>query len=128
MNGEIKDKILVAVYGSLRKNYWNHRLLEDSKFLGEFRTGEIFTMFSLGAYPGINLNGKHSITCEIYEVNNRTFERLDQLEGYPHYYNRVQIETPYGHAWIYYLERESNNYNIVESGDWNEYTNKNGKN
>jgi len=41
------NKILVAVYGSLRQNMGNHRLLENANYLGEFKTEPVFSLYSL---------------------------------------------------------------------------------
>ena len=72
-------KYKVAVYGSLRQGFGNHRILGDSKLLGnEWIPG--FEMFQLGSYPGIR-KGESSILTEVYEVSGETLERLDTLEG-----------------------------------------------
>lgn len=122
---EYKTPCLVCVYGTLRRNQGNHRRLADSKFLGEFKTDPNFTMFSMGGFPGIFLNGKNSIICEVFEVaDDRTMQSLDSLEGYPDFYNRTQIDTPWGKAWVYHIEesnRHGYNYPIIESGDWINY-------
>lgn len=113
----------VAVYGSLRQGFGNHQLLQDSEFLGTMITQNEWTMYSLGGFPGIVPKGEISILTEVYEVNDEIFQRLDRLEGYPEFYNRQEIETPYGQAWIYYLEDRPSwgSPIIVQSGDWAEY-------
>lgn len=114
----------VLVYGSLRKGFGNHYLLENSRFLGEVKTGPHYTMYSFGGFPALSLNGDTTIVGEVYEVDEETMARLDRLEGYPNFYDRVLIPTEYGEAWMYFIhdiDREA--LPVVESGDWKEYRN-----
>lgn len=122
-------KNLVSVYGSLREGMGNHRLLEseNSKLLGEFRTKPEYTLFSLGAFPGLLKNGNTSIVVEVYEVTDNVLKRLDGLEGYHEddleqsFYIRETINTPFGESYIYFYNGNPGNKEIVESGDWTEY-------
>lgn len=118
---------LVAVYGSLRKGLGNHRVLGESKLIGTTKTEPKFTMFSYGAFPGLLKDGDTEITIEVYKPeNNDTWERLDVLEGYPDFYDRMIIETEFGNAWMYY-NKNAGRYNngTVDSGDWKEFILKN---
>lgn len=109
----------VAVYGSLRQGMGNHRVLGDSPLLGQCRvTG--FEMFSLGGFPFVR-HGDGEITIEVYAVNEHTSMRLDNLEGYPSFYNRALIWTPYGPAWIYFIDRQETTAPPVTHGDWVAY-------
>lgn len=113
---------LVAVYGSLRKGFGNHRLLEGCKQLGNHWVPG-FEMFSLGAFPGIRKGHSHIFT-EVYEVDDDTLKRLDLLEGYRgveemNFYNRIEVDTPYGDAKMYTLEGAQYQDNpVVEGGNW----------
>lgn len=82
-------------------------------------------MYSLGAFPGITLNGNTPITIEVYEIDDFTLVRLDSLEGFPNFYNRMQINTEFGSVWIYYLDDNNkyykNNRPPIDSGDWMAY-------
>ena len=112
---------LVAVYGSLREGFGNHSLLGDSELKSTERLRGGFTMLHLGGFPGVVLEGDSDITVEVYEVDDDVFARLDQLEGYPSFYNRKQVKTTEGMAWMYYLECKdewTNTY--IPSGDWND--------
>lgn len=112
-------KLLVAVYGSLRKGFGNSGLLKDSVFLG---TTDIpgFIMYSLGSFPGIMPDKDKSIFAEVYEITEATLERLDRLEGNPTFYKRELVETPYGQAWVYVLQPQARyeNLPVVETGEW----------
>ena len=109
---------LVFVYGSLRKGYGNHRLLQDSEFKGYHNTEPAYTMYSLGPFPMVGETGHHSIVGEVYEVDEDTALALDNLEGYPHFYDRIIIDTEHGPAWMYVGGHTGQ---IVESGDWTEH-------
>lgn len=109
----------VAVYGTLRQGFGNHRLLEHSKFLGKTKTDAIFSMHGR-IVPWISNGGDTQITVEVYEIDEQTLQSLDWLEGYPNYYDRQIINTEFGEAWIYFIDnRLVGNY--IESGDWAEY-------
>lgn len=113
----------VAVYGSLRKNMGNHGFLVNAKHLS---TEEIkgFRMYSLGGFPAVLYNGgQNTVTVEVYEVDDDTFESLDMLEGYPRFYDRDEVDTSQGSAWIYYHHTPPSDV-IVDSGDWVEFAGK----
>jgi len=110
----------VAVYGSLLSNKGNHCLLEGSKYIGTTLTPPEYTMYSLGGFPCIALEGGTPIHVEVYEVDESVFGMLDRLEGYPSFYNRKEIETELGTAWIYYISDVNylGKLNVVTSGRW----------
>jgi gamma-glutamylaminecyclotransferase len=124
---EPQSGALYAVYGTLRKGYGNHRLLDNPycELLGTIKTEPKFKMVSLGGFPGVIPNeGTQEVVVEIYRVNSENVEqRLDWLEGYPSFYNKTEIPTPWGTANMYILdEHRYGSNNIVESGDWNIHT------
>ena len=116
------------VYGSLLSGLHNHSLIANGELLGEHETDPEFTMFSLRAFPGVVHRGSTKIKGEVYEVNKQTFKALDSLEGYPSFYNRELINTPYGEAWIY-LINDSYEFNreVVDDGDWRRYYQEDGR-
>jgi gamma-glutamylcyclotransferase (GGCT)/AIG2-like uncharacterized protein YtfP len=120
---------LYAVYGTLRKGYGNHRLLnnEHCRLLGTTTTPASMKMVSLGGFPGVIPNaGTQEVVVEIYEVNSADVEqRLDWLEGYPGFYQKTTIPTQWGEANMYILSEEKyGRYSVVESGNWNIHTGK----
>jgi len=107
----------IAVYGSLKRQYHNHALLAQSCFKGNDIL-EGWDMADLGAFPGV-FKGEGSIHVEVYEVTEEEMQSLDRLEGYPTFYNRTQVDTEYGKAWLYYLNNPSRYIDkIVEGGKW----------
>lgn len=118
----------IAVYGTLRKDQSNHRLIKDSKYLGSFETKPIFNMYSIGdGFPGIVLGGHTSVTMEVYEVDEATAAKVDSLEGYSElkknndFYDKKLIHTPYGEVSFYTYEANIEGLRVIKSGDWNEY-------
>ena len=108
---------LVFVYGSLKKDFYNHELLSSSEYISTHITDKKFTLVDLGAFPAVLNVGDTAIDGEIYRVNSNTFMELDKLEGYPRYYDRILISTDVGDAWMYILQK-NNNYPIIASGIW----------
>jgi len=120
-------KYLVAVYGSLRKKQSNYEYyLSSSVYKGTFSTEPEYTLHSLSYYPGLKLNGSTSVVMEVYEVDEKTLETLNRLEGYrpgekASFYDRIEINTPWGKAFTYIYVNELSKDSIVESGDWVAY-------
>ena len=115
------EKKLYAVYGTLKKGFGNHRILENNDLVFEGSVNIPYYMVSLGGFPGLIKDDKDNpIHIEVYEVTDEETERrLDRLEGYPSFYNKDMIETPVGEAHIYFLERSGYGDNgLVESGNW----------
>lgn len=114
------EPFYLAVYGTLKKGFHNHRLIEHCKFIGEYETLPIFTMYSLGPYPAVVHHGNTSITVEIYKIETESLaKKLDALEGYPRLYTKEIIHTEVGDLVIYLFNQPINGYKIIESGKWN---------
>lgn len=116
----------IAVYGSLREGLGNHGLIRGSKLLGTFKTNPEYSLYTLGGFPGLKPNGKTAVTMEVYEVDEDTARRVDQLEGYsPNrpatFYDKVDIETPFGTAGVYTYVSNIEEDRLVQSGDWTEF-------
>lgn len=115
----------IAVYGSLRKGFGNHSyyLEGNSNYLGT-DVLEGWVMYNLGAFPAIaeDKSGENkTIVVEVYEVSDQVLKALDGLEGYPHFYNRKEVGSHFGDAWIYFFNFPRENAVVVECGDWKEY-------
>ncbi|NEX19250.1 gamma-glutamylcyclotransferase [Thiorhodococcus mannitoliphagus] len=108
----------VFVYGTLLRGEVNHGLLVGAGFLGGFRTRPCYSLFLLGAYPGVVKGGRTQILGEVYEIDRACLRRLDRLEDYPRLYDRQQIQTPYGRAWIYVYRGSVEGCRVIRGGDW----------
>ena len=71
----------VAVYGTLRAGGRNdiQRLSADARLEGH--TTLRGTLFDLGWYPGLALNGSQEVLAEVYHITPALEQRLDQIEG-----------------------------------------------
>jgi gamma-glutamylcyclotransferase (GGCT)/AIG2-like uncharacterized protein YtfP len=110
--------MFVGVYGTLKKGYSNHRLLENYTFIGtELVKG--FDLYDLGPFPGIKL-GDNQVFIEIYEVNDQEgLDRLDSLEGYPYLYDKTTVTTKWGEVLLYVYNRElRDNDKLIKNGFW----------
>jgi len=102
--------------------------MKDKLFVyGTLMTGKrptdcvVGTLFNLGAFPGIILNGRTLVKGEILEVNESMLEQLDVYEGVSSgLYRRELIKTFNGvEAWIYLFNKTIPEYaKIIESGKW----------
>ena len=90
--------MLVFVYGSLKKGFYNHNLIKE---FNQVSKGTIKgKMYSLGAFPAILLSDDPSdvVHGEVYDVTtSEGLRRLDRLEGYdPNsnycFYNRSSVK------------------------------------
>lgn len=82
-------KTLVFVYGSLKRNEYNHGFMTNSNFLGKALTKNKFFMFDVGfpylvepeLIPEISHLLPSMVLGEVYEIDYPTFRNLDILEG-----------------------------------------------
>jgi len=134
-----RKKYLVFVYGTLKKGYGNNYLLKNSKFVGMGFTKNKYFMQREGiAFPyalpsdyfkEIPEHYKGHILGEVYEVDERTLERLDMLEGHPNFYQReittiiledgTEVQTFIYHYYDFYGEEyliEPDEHGFIE---WN---------
>ena len=109
----------VATYGTLRKGQgnWSH-YLHDSEHLGTFRING-YDMYTNGAFPYV-VAGEGEITVDVFVIDERTLSLLDQLEGYPRHYDRIQVEIDGESTWIYVIGNKGylRGCREVEGGDW----------
>lgn len=123
-NKEVTTRnILIAVYGSLRKEFGNHGLIKDAEYKGMFSTDPVYSLYSLGGYPGLKENGNTSVVMEVYAVNEAEAHNVDMLEGYTpgepaYFYDKVNLETPWGNAGLYIYVGTPSQNKLVKSGDW----------
>lgn|SRR5690606_2631371 len=109
---------LVAVYGTLKKGFGNHHLLQTSKFIA---AGSIsgHRLYQSGIpYVVCDATSPYTVAVEVYEVSPATLERLDSLEGHPDWYRRevTSVQLSSGetvNAAVYKMRNQP--YNTVEN-------------
>lgn len=120
--------MLLAVYGTLRKNRGNHRFLQADgvTFLGEHLTEPKFTMLACGGFPAVIPSGETVIKTEIYDINNNNvINRIYALENYSgnrgsvnNWYDTVDILTKWGKAEMFIWHENKRNLPVIKSGDF----------
>ena len=118
------DKSLIAVYGTLRRGCGNYEhLLKNADYMGTFKSEPTYSMYSLGGFPGVKEGGSTSIILEVFAVNAEEAKNVDNLEGYststvPYFYDKKEIDTPWGNAGIYIYVKQPDEDRLIVSGDW----------
>jgi len=106
------------VYGTLKRDFHNAYYLQDARFLGEFTTDSIYSMYNFGTYPAVSEFGQTSIKGEVYEISAIQLVSIDRLEWYPDFYQRVVIETSFGEAWMYVVSGQLCVDKMTTNGSW----------
>ena len=104
-------KELVFVYGTLKRHHGNNGLLPKNSFITSATTVDKYIMYSLGIPFVSKSNEMCKIHGEVYEVDKRTFNNLDMLEGHPNWYKREKIN-------VYLLPNKKNIKQIKEVKAW----------
>jgi len=100
---------LVFVYGSLKRGYKLHYLLESQLSVGNAVTHPLYRLFDLGSYPGlIEWPEGLEIHGEIYQVDADCLTQLDEVEGVAerlYVRRRISLQTSFEgteiHAWFW---------------------------
>lgn len=97
----------VFVYGTLRKGFKYHSLLQGAHFMGSATTCQRYALY-LAAYPCL-IKGEavSRIRGEVYTIDRTMLERLDELENHPCEYRREQVQVILDDgrklpAWVYF--------------------------
>lgn len=90
------NKVKVAVYGTLKAGYNNHRVLgNEAKLLGTGYTNKLYDMKDSG-FPVLLPNEKgKEVLVEVYEVPEEQLKALDRLEGVPRMYTREKTDVTF---------------------------------
>ncbi|WP_148861386.1 gamma-glutamylcyclotransferase family protein [Marinobacter fonticola] len=113
----------IAVYGTLKRGCANHALLRGARYVGTDRLQSI-ALYDLGHYPGAKLERSQGIEVEIYAVTPRGLNLLDRLEEHiprapeRSVYDRKQLETCHGPAWVYLYRRPVKGHRRIVRGGW----------
>jgi len=102
------------VYGSLKKGFDNHKLLQKyAKRVGKASTVGKFAMYedSFGNYPYLVKEPITKVIGELYEIKRKELlDKIDEFEGAPEYYKRkkIKVKTHKGVnlAFVYLREDE----------------------
>jgi gamma-glutamylcyclotransferase (GGCT)/AIG2-like uncharacterized protein YtfP len=108
----------VFVYGTLKQGGRFHPALEGCEFLGN-KTLKGFEMYDFhGSYPIVIKGDKDSkIHGEVYRVPAEVESILDQIEGYPHLYQKHVVKD----MTLYIFEdpkRVKGKFERIKDGVW----------
>lgn len=114
-------KHLVFVYGTLRKGFGNHYLLEDSELVGQGHTARSFALYADVIPYAFKDEEICPIKGEVYRVDEESLRDLDALEGHPRWYKREKTEVILEgdgrrEAWMYFFPHRQGR--LIESGDY----------
>lgn len=97
------------VYGTLKKHFHNHYLLQDASYLGSGHTKDKFALYAEGIPFVIKTEPVCHVHGEVYQVDRDTLSKLDALEGHPTWYCRELTsiiidgnEPQEVEAWLYF--------------------------
>lgn len=130
MNSEIPSN-LVAVYGTLRYGQGNFdRIIKGTShdYLGAHKISG-FYLISLGGFPCAipSRESDWTIDCDLFMVTDSCLTKMDALEGIDrNWYERVEVSTPKGTAYIYQyspkslytLYNSSKTFDVYLNGNW----------
>lgn len=110
----------VFVYGTLRPGEYNFRLMDGRCEVKGEATLPDAVLYHLGGYPGLKLKeGAGIVTGTFCTITDETLpKRLDQLEGYPNLYDRKEVMTSLGKAWVYIYNYDVDKASVIASGNW----------
>lgn len=112
---------LVFVYGTLRRGYVNHPLLQGASALGPARTQLAYALY-LDDFPYLE-EGQAvcPIVGELYAVSPAGLKLLDQLEEHSRWYERrlrpvLDEDGQTQQAWVYFFQGAPRG-RLLASGD-----------
>ena len=95
------------VYGTLKRGFSNHHLLQGAEYVGAAKTLEKYSLYESGIPYVFKGEAVSHIYGELYLVDELTLKKIDRLEGHPGWYRREKVEvlTENGvtvAAWLYF--------------------------
>lgn len=107
---------LMFVYGTLKKGYGNHFIMDGAKYLSEaYIVG--WEMRDLGGFPAITKSDGGKVHGEMYIVSPQVLkERISLRDTHPYLIEKVKSDKGFD-AWVYYMEHETKS-TVIESGRW----------
>lgn len=111
--------ILVFVYGSLKRGFYNHKMMKG-EFVGEASLPGA-KLYSLGPCPGVKLDQDPDqvVQGEVFNVTPGQLQSLDWFEGHPNHYRRILVTTTDGQqVFVYEYQYPIEPARFVESGLW----------
>lgn len=128
--------MLVFVYGTLLRGEPNHALLVNTPwpaFISTAKMQGLELVVTHGAFPYcvVTDNADHIVEGELYDVDPRTLDRLDALEGVPSHYTRAtrRVHMPDGSrhdAFVYVIHSRPERARAIGTS-WIRWTRRGGR-
>ena len=83
--------VRVFVYGSLKRGFVHHALLDGAEREGPAETAPGYRLVLQGSYPALVPGRGGSVRGELYRVSAELLCRLDAFEGCPELYQRSEV-------------------------------------
>lgn len=99
------NKTRVAVYGTLKQGFGNHRLIEQTPVAEGIVRGH--RLYERGIpFLVEDATSDYEVVVEVYDVDDEKLRRLDMLEGHPSCYCRKELDIILADgettsAWVY---------------------------
>ncbi len=119
---EQEPTVLVAVYGTLRTGEKNQHFVKNAVSVRNCTIKG--TLYDTGwGFPALVLKGTAPVAGELVEITLETWRRVDRLEGYPSFYDRLltKVKLEDGsmvEAWVYVMNTPPRQATVIASGDW----------
>ncbi|MCK5183087.1 MAG: gamma-glutamylcyclotransferase [Candidatus Heimdallarchaeota archaeon] len=118
--GNNEEIFLLAVYGTLKENFPNYfYYLNPRKPIFRGLVQLPYQMHSDGGFPLLFPSEKtNKIHIEVFEVPQKTIEKIDKLEGVPVFYSRerVFLEELDSEVFLYVVVNREPFGELIESG------------
>lgn len=112
----------VFVYGTLKRGFRLYDNMKHAHFVGKAQLPG-YEMYEICWYPGITKSKDSVVFGEVFDVDDDTLRRLDEIECETYLYKRDR-ETVYFEdgtscqAWFYEYLGEMPSENLIPKGIW----------
>ncbi len=114
------------VYGSLKPGGWSHHLLEGNTIGDPIAATVRGSLYDAGSFPALrddDLGVVHGLVYELKMPATDLMHRLDQLEGFPHLFDRTDMPITIGNSIEFCLVYFGNTEHLfsgkrIDSGIW----------
>lgn len=110
------------VYGSLKKGFFNHSLIEENPRNRFIRKGFIkgYNLYLLWSYPGVkpSSSSEDKVFVELYSLTDEVFEKIDKMEQKANYTSIKVIDDGGKEGILYIYNGKFKEKNKVIFGNW----------
>ena len=114
--------VILITYGTLMTGERNHRLCKNAVSIRPCTIKG--TLYDTGyGFPAFVPKGDNEVKAELIEIPLADWSAVDQLEGYPRFYDRRLYRATLEDggktkAWIYIMNELPPRAQVIPGGDW----------